>query len=824
MIDEKTVEYFEKLNDKLLEEQESILKEILKESDPIKRKLIELNKEEVIKRKKETFYKEIFSLLPNQVIDIVKKNLNIKETDYNGSLKDYLVKKLSSTTSKRDVSFITLFSNFAITINSDKAAEIVNKVETIKTTTNEKIKPLTNSIEEALASPEFNALSEDDKTKTKELLDEVNNLVLESSNDYKIHGMALDTGVSAVINDQMVESYNTYVNKENLSDFVEVSRHGVEMSLTSKVQDNEEVIDKINRTEFKLSNDTKEKIKNFYTKVKATGLLNKLETDDKTIDADPLRRVTEAKKNIETALKKHDFKSIDAYKEDYKKSYNEIEGLLNELNKEFSPSWNNFCPNMQNVRDPNMPAAFNDNLPLQAAFISIYNTFMTLETFDVSIDEFLNKPTETINKMTDIDSARFNVEFVGNEPKKNTVFLENPKDLSVEDKIVELLKIKETKKSYRPEIERMITNLSNLEVDENLLDSNNVYFGLYKSKINISSVENIESYFDEGKEQTINNLLFGYIGTDDSLQAYVSHDSVSYDNLNKIKAFDFVNFIQKNNIDEKMLYGRITNLLKKSEGVIPADDMTKMVKGIQKGLVSYFMVKGYNPEVESQKDLYEIITKPSEALKGIIKTNVRAFEEGNFLEDNKEIAIDNLNTKIEEVENSEKAFNRSIKGIKDKNTLENLKKQEVNRLRLECAKGELPKEYYTKRIANIINGNYKKNDALKVLKPKEPNGWHKFVRYFFKKDAYQDVYDNFASRTKELEKFAVKDFLKESEYCSVGNDEEFNLTAKDVNKGERENIEVSQAEMLNNKDQISKYFEPELDVLKKEAVKDEQVR
>lgn len=401
---------------------------------------------------------------------------------------------------------------------------------------------------------------------------------------------------------------------------------------------------------------------------------------------------------------------------------------------------------------------------------------------------------------------------------------ESAKDLSVEDKIVELLKIKETKKSYRPEIERMITNLSNLEVDENLLDSNNVYFGLYKSKINISSVENIESYFDEGKEQTINNLLFGYIGTDDSLQAYVSHDSVSYDNLNKIKAFDFVNFIQKNNIDEKMLYGRITNLLKKSEGVIPADDMTKMVKGIQKGLVSYFMVKGYNPEVESQKDLYEIITKPSEALKGIIKTNVRAFEEGNFLEDNKEIAIDNLNTKIEEVENSEKAFNRSIKGIKDKNTLENLKKQEVNRLRLECAKGELPKEYYTKRIANIINGNYKKDDALKVLKPKEPNGWHKFVRYFFKKDAYQDVYDNFASRTKELEKFAVKDFLKESEYCSVGNDEEFNLTAKDVNKGERENIEVSQAEMLNNKDQISKYFEPELDVLKKEAVKDEQVR
>lgn len=505
-----------------------------------------------------------------------------------------------------------------------------------------------------------------------------------------------------------------------------------------------------------------------------------LDPDDKF---DGVSKSINIKEDIKKELEKEnpDLNKIDTLKVDYQKEIKNYLEIYDTIKKDFNTQNIDINDNDDNYRTTNIPGELHKDFAVNTTYVNMANYFKLLNKHNISIDTFLDNPhgaIETImNNIKDGPDYKYKGQTFGEKLVQT---------YSYQTFVQSLMEL--------DSINRMIGGITRLEHDKDLIVNNLIAKDILYDKAfyMTKSREAVGNYFsqnlNDSKEnlQTLTNLIIANNNNDD-FNKYLSYDTISMDSYHTLKKFDLVDYLNHNKVDAKTIYDKVISTLKDSQNVLDSyegkevkdmqaipnnEKVGEMIGQIQLAIESYILLT--NPEDSKyKKNLMQIVNNPKKALKGIVSSDVleevksKEFEVDGF----KEHAIDKFGEYIKQIKDNELLYNQKVSELDGDQYEEyiNIRDNEINRLRSECLKGNLPKEYYEKRITEVYTGQEDKLEASKMLNTKRPSWWHRFL-HAINKNWHKEVeeYDN-------LKEFAAKNYLSEKGFISKVDGKEYDL-------------------------------------------------
>ena len=447
-----------------------------------------------------------------------------------------------------------------------------------------------------------------------------------------------------------------------------------------------------------------------------------------------------AHNQLTSAIEGTDVEAIRAAKAKYNEELENMRGLYALIKEQFNPDDNMMVGNITSYRETWMPNEFKNDLPVNIYVSALYNLNATLQRGGVELDELFEDPTKAFfDIMKNIATKLM--------PDANL------SHDSISDAIASISDGKSTGYFDHHGLPRNLEFLHAMTFHDKEYEQNSLAmmllptYSIYITNLSYTSTfSKMENYLDKNATETIANIML--VNPEDrdynKLKAF---DDLSYDAMERIPAFDTLEYLTTHDVRAEELISRIKNTISElPEKKVKNKDLMMMrsVEAAQLAAIQYLAVypapvKGIMSKSEYNA-LKQIAEKPELAFaKTLDKSFLTKIREANTYQKFTEKSANQLETARRDAKNAENLYNARMDAIskkindlnsqlidaeddaeisritKEMNELENestiLPQIEIARLEKEYLKGNLTKDYLEQRKHNVSLGM--KNEAYK---------------------------------------------------------------------------------------------------------------
>ena len=733
-----------------------------------------------LKEKLVHLYEKIIDNIPKEKNDEIKQlivsTLKLGE-DYfnssknkNSSIKE-IAKHIQRTTMLEHIE--ELISGAENLIEDDRIIEnIVAEEKNYQpmSTTNIPQFPLKEVVKKIENGEKFKSLDKNKKDEVSKQLEEISEIVVQSSEKYSSRQQMLDSDYETIRNRKTREQVSSKL-KGEYSYFDKVYTYDRNtLFLKDDITDNQEKIDTINSLQFNLDDDAKQKIFRIWKKMDELNIVESGNGGEDGSKVYGFKKLLDARKNLNTVLEKEDFEKLAEVKDEYNKQLENMREMYKIVKEELDPAPEKMPGNQENVRNASIPAEFKNDLPLNSAYNGIYCVYSLLKYSGYTAEQFLENPNKCIGEITKYEMERYEIDHYHT-------------DATYEEKLAYSYGDNTLKVYNIHGIGRALGNLNLFVTDPKIKFENELYRSTIVGKVDFLTTDDLlaNNYFNKDRTGTLANNLLAR-SEDRNFMNLHSYDSTTPDRLHSVKAFDRAKYIKEKNILPNEFADRITTFVAEAYKISEEDneryrmelaeyeianDKFKIGKGDmpippEKPKLTKKMFVREIKDVQVAIQQYLLLKDPLEndgveRLKNILKDPIIAFESMNICPEYKKAMAELKNKNktfetakkeiqrngeqiIKDTRTAEKNYNRRIDAIlkstnilsaklkgetdskrvsdiqvelaKKMNEMKLLQKEETERLKGEFKAGRLPKNYCEERIANIIALKHNEKVAL----------------------------------------------------------------------------------------------------------------
>lgn len=486
------------------------------------------------------------------------------------------------------------------------------------------------------------------------------------------------------------------------------------------------------------------------------GIYNPIDDGHETgIKVYGFRQIFDAQLDLAKAIENKDFSNLKQLRENYETSLQNMREIYAIVKEEFDPNPKNMVGNLENLRHDYVPLEFCDEIEINSTVSSLYNMYAIIRNVGCSPEEFVEDPYKYLNKFSEkAKLERLNIDKKAEGKSIAEVLAYASFNQLTPDAM----------NAYpSTSLMRASEGLANREEDMSLkskLEYNaSLSFSVDGniSKYNVNPRKQMSycasHYLDNKSLNTIANILL----VNDQDRQYSQLRGYNYydikDDISIIQAFDTADYISKNEINPVELAERIKQTVQQFSALRQKeidgcnkpelDKLTHIqkvnerfadvIKGSQRAIEMFMIYKNPQKNEPGIQELNNMLKDPAKMFGDIQldeATNqiVNNLKNKTTLEKNvsAEKAIKTINSKsndlakksIKEERKAEKQFNSSAEKLskqiakleskgKDstekRNSLEELKRLESERLNDKFKNNRLPKNYLDQRLQNLNN-------------------------------------------------------------------------------------------------------------------------
>ncbi len=380
-------------------------------------------------------------------------------------------------------------------------------------------------------------ISEEDKTKYANLLDEINELEFVSrSQDERF-----PTKCSSLANKVIAASNTKYIKDNNLEDLYVQDRSDI--NYNPNVIDNEKLIEKRVKYEFKLEDDYKKDIINVYNKMESLGLLDNEFIFEQGTKIYGFQHFYDARESLREAIENKDYKSLEEKKDKFVKEHNNLREMYAYIKEVMNPDYLSFPGNMTNFRTSYVPKDLSTDLPVNASLNGYYYVFSSMKAANIKIEEFIDNPILACKKIVDILYKKDELD--------NAL-----QGLSREERIMRCFSIR----NY-PTVRATFRFVENIVCHEKKFNAKNAFeYSLFVGEDDRNTGYNrgyADFFLKDYTDKTLLNLILTH-NEDYEFSKLHGEDLVTKDGLHKIKAFDTKAYVDTHdvNVDDLIDYSK----------------------------------------------------------------------------------------------------------------------------------------------------------------------------------------------------------------------------------------------------------------------------
>lgn len=750
---------------------------------------------------------------------------------------------------------------------------------------NNPIHPLNKTIEDIKNGDKFSSLSAQDKLKVSKELDEINEVVKESPRRFSEAQTNFDTDYERIMNADNAEFFKNYVTNENKEFGKAYTYKDLNLIVKDDVADDQEKIDIAKSPSFKLTKETQDSILKVWKKMDELNIISAGDGRETGGKIYGFAKLYEAREKINNALKTQQFDNLENLKNEYEKQVQNVREMYKIIKEELNPSPDRIPGNVQNFRENFVPAEFKNDICINATFNGMYNAYSIVKSLGVDAEEFLKNPQHYVDQNFNKELTRFHIDTQYKDLSFDETLARVYSDTTKAGLNVHgMPRMVSTLNFFEKNDEQRKNNLIFAAVQtgkiERIYDDEQVSYN-YFSKGRTNSFVNL--LFANPEDKNFEKMMSHDSVTSDKFHKikafdfanYLKEKNITSDVIND-RIINFLTTAYQLSVDSEKKYnedkkqydkqlreykeGKIKNSPERpKEKIMTIDNFAHMVKDIQQGIIAYVMLS--NPEKFGNMDkLIDILRNPAEALKNLnlsddcVQKLAKLNNKDVLLNEYKQLAQTESSLNIENIRLSENAYNKTVEKIlkeankisekviseKDAKKVEELQKQsvlkmnelkelqkvETERLNEEYKLGNIPSEYYQKRVENILSLNHNEkiaifDDGLDKKAYIKSTGLEQLT-----KSEINKLYEcEIAKQKIEKEIFINKQFLQNKKLISTNREiegQKANFTQIDINQIESVAQNVQRQSLIVDDAKIEKSnekSEPHIEIDPKQTVK-----
>lgn len=721
---------------------------------------------------------------------------------------------------------------------------------------NTPIHPLASTIEEIKDSNKFKELTQAERIKIAKELDEINEVVKESPRKYSEVQTDFDKYYEHVTNKDNDKFFQNYISEENKDFGKAFIYRDLGFVMKDDIADDQEKISIAKSPAFKLTNNTQASILKVWKKMDELGIISAGDGKETGSKIYGFEKLYNARKKIDDALNKQQFDNLQALKDEYEKQLQNMREMYRIIKTELNPSPKSIPGNVQNFRENFVPAEFKNDICINATVNGMYNTYSIVKSMGVTPEEFLSNPQRYIDKNFNDELTKFYIDKLYKDLSFEDTLLKVYNDKSKEGlnshgmpRMVATLTLFEKDDEQRKN--NIIYHAVQSGKIESIFNDANICYN-YFSQEKTNTFVNV--LFANPEDKNFYTLRAYDSVTSDKTHKIKAFDFANYIQEKKIpaeniyqrvtsfltKAYTLAYTSEKRYSKERAIFDKQAEKYRKGKikkypehpknKEMSIESFVQMVKDIQQGVMAYSMLATSDMQQGMDK-LTEFLKDPASALKNLNIDNTFALKlaalknKDIVLNENIQRATQESGLNIKDLRIKENTYNKNAERIikeankisakvaseKNAKKIEELQKQlvlkmnelkqlqqaETERLATEYKSGNIPAEYYQKRVENILG--LKHNDKIAIFDDGlDKNQYIKSTNLEqLSKNEKDRLFNCEVEKQKEAKQiFCNKQFLQKNNLVSTNKDFEI-----DVQKANFKQIDVSEIESIeqNNK-------------------------
>lgn len=752
---------------------------------------------------------------------------------------------------------------------------------------NTPIHPLASTIEEIKEGNKFKELPQAERLKVAKELDELNEIVKESPRKYSEAQTNFDAYYEHVTNKDNAKFFQNYVNEENKDFGKAFVYRDLGFVMKDDIADDQEKINIAKSPAFKLTKATQDSILKVWKKMDELGIISAGDGKETGSKIYGFEKLYNARKKIDDALNKQQFDNLQALKDEYEKQLQNMREMYRIVKTELNPSPKSIPGNVQNFRENFVPAEFKNDICVNATVNGMYNAYSIVKSMGIAPEEFLRNPQTYIDENFNKELTKFNIDRLYKDLPFEETLLKVYNDKSKEGlnshgmpRMVTTLTLFEKDDEQRNKnlIYGAVQNgkIESISTDPNICynyfsqEKTNTFVNLLFANPEDKDFYTMRAYDSVTSDKTHKIKTFDFA-------SYIQEKKIPAENIYKrvtsflAKAYNLAYTSETRYNKEKAIFDKQAEEYRKGkikkypthpkDKEMSKESFTRMVKDVQQGIMAYSMLasadmqQGMDKLIEFLKDpafalrnlnIDSAFVKDLNALKNkdvVLNENIQKAKQESGL-DIKEVRTkenlynknaerilkeaNKISTKVANENDAKKVEELQKQSVLKMNELKQLQKAETERLAKEYKAGNIPAEYYQKRVENILALNH--NDKIAIFDDGlDKNQYIKSTNLEQLSKSEKDrLYNIEIEKQKEAKQiFCNKQFLQKNNLISTNKDLQV-----DVKQANFEQIDVSQIESLeqNNKreplvvdeaklETTSQKSEPQIEIDPKQPVK-----
>lgn len=635
---------------------------------------------------------------------------------------------------------------------------------------NTPIHPLKDKIESIKKGEKFAKLGAKEREEVAKQLDGINEVVKESPRRYSDSITDFDADYERITNTHNRQFFANYI-KENEGFAKAFERNDLSFTIKDDVAGDKEKVDIVKSQNFKLTPQTQSAILRIWKKMDELNIIsagNGAESGSKIYG---FAKIYGARENINKALKNEQFDNLKTLREEYEKQLQNMREMYRLVKTELNPTPETIPGNVQNYREDFVPAEFKNDICVNATVNGMYNAYSIVKSMGISAEEFLQNPQPYIEQAFNAELNKFHIDkYYKNVPFEETVARvygdKSKAGLNAHGmpRMVSTLTLFEKDKDQR--VKDMIYGAIQTGKIENIYADEQVCYN-YFSNGRTNSLVNL--IFVNPEDRNFDKLRSTMALTGDKLHKLPAFDLASYLKEKNIPAeviegriknflttaYNLSQTSEKQHAKDQVNYDKLLQQYKEGKisqrpdypgsQALSNDEFVKMVKDLQQGVLAYAMLS------DSQKDpavshLVNFLRDPADALKslnldektvqkmdklkskdvvlnnykeqakleGVLDTEDIRLKEATYNKLADKILKDanKLASKVAGEKDAKKVEELQKRSVQKMNELKQLQKAETERLCKEHKDGNIPSDYYKKRVENILSLNHNNKIAI----------------------------------------------------------------------------------------------------------------
>ena len=428
------------------------------------------------------------------------------------------------------------------------------------------------------------------------------------------------------------------------------------------------------------------------------------------------RQIHNTKNALSKAIESADLDAIKSARAEYEKALENMRGLYSMVKELINPQ--DMVGNVNSYREEWVPHEFKNDLLCNAYSNAICNLYTTLNTNGMDLEEFFENPNKAIFKMMDASASHASPnDHIGGKSIGDAIvdaFIGNPKGGYAAHALIRNVEFMLALTYGHEEYERnafasMLIQTYDTHVTDLSLFNKEASVKGYLAKNTLQTLANM--YLVNDKDRDYNKLR--------------AFEAVTPSGMEKIPAFDALDYIAENLINADELAKRITDAVAdaaarqdiKGNRYLSNGTMLTVIRGAQVAASEYLMVHptpdGDVMTKEAYNALKKIVDAPEKAFAGVFDKSLRADmrKMETMKQREKRIATEGkakLDVARKEAREAEAAYSLKVsEASDDKSALKKLRTEELARLDKAYSEGKLPKDYFEQRRLDVEMGNHK---------------------------------------------------------------------------------------------------------------------